>query len=182
VRYWSLILLMSAATCPAASVPTKHEGGAQWETEGKSLFMATEFKRATRVFEKALADQPNSAAAHYWLGRSYAHWAEMSGPLSAPKNARKARLNLEQAVKLEPQNHQYVRELFDFYVDSPEWFSGGLERATELLERISPEESTAESRLKQLADSRKDHSGVEWWMRWAVLRTSGTVGSLVPQP
>ena len=115
-----------------------------------------------RAFEKALAGQPDSAVLHYWLGKSYARLAEISSPLSAPKNARKARRSLEQAVEIDPQNDEYLLELFDFYVDSPEWFSGGLEQAAALLERISSRASNAEQWSKQLADSRKEHSGAGW--------------------
>ena len=180
MRYWSLILMMSAAVGAAASGAPNAEAVAHWEMEGGVLFLAGGFKQAARAFEKALAEQPDSAALHYRLGRSYARLAEVSGPLSAPKNARKARRSLEQAVKIDPRNGQYLSELFDFYVDFPEWFSGGLKQAAALLERISLGESGAEWRLKQLADSQREHSGVGWWMRWAVLRTSGAIGYLVP--
>jgi hypothetical protein len=30
-------------------------------------------------------------------------------------------------------------ELFEFYVDSAEWFEGGLERAAAILERLGPD-------------------------------------------
>ena len=176
MRYWNTILLMSLAMGPAASGATRAEAAAQWEEDGRSLFLTCEFKRATRAFEKALAEQPDSAGLHYWLGKSYARLAEVSSPLFAPKNARKARHSLELAVKIDPLNHEYARELFDFYADSPEWFSGGLERAAALLERVSPGESGAEPRLQQIVDSRNEHSGVGWWIRRAVLRSSGAVG------
>lgn len=173
---------MSAAVGVAASRPPNTESAAQWEKNGRSLFLACEFEQAARAFEKALAEQPDSALLHYWLGKSYARLAEVSSPLSAPKNARKARRNLEQAVRIDPRNEEYLRELFDFYVDSPEWFSGGLKRAAALLERVSPEESDVEPWFQQLTDSRKEHSGAGWWMERAVLWTSGVIGHFVPQP
>jgi len=114
---------MSAVAGAAASGPPNTEAAAQWESDGRSLFFACEFKQAARAFEKALAEQPDSAVLHFWLGKSYARLAEVSSPLSAPKNARKARRSLEQAVKFDPRNGEYLRELFDFYVDSPEWFT-----------------------------------------------------------
>src|ERR1017187_10573810 len=138
MRYWKVVLLMSAAAGSAASGPRSAEIAAQWARDGQFHFFACEFKQATRSFANALAEQPDSAVLHYWLGKSYSRLAEVSGLLAAPRNARKARRSLEQAVKMEPQNDEYVLELFDFYVDSPEWFGGGLERAATLLERISP--------------------------------------------
>jgi hypothetical protein len=110
-------------------------------------------------FAKAVAEQPDRAQLHYWLGKSYARLAEVSSPLFAPKNARKARGSLERAVEIDPQNDEYLRELVDFYLNSPEWFSGGLERASALLNQISTQESGAEPWLQRLADSRKEHSG-----------------------
>ncbi len=120
-------------------------------------------------------------ALYYWLGKSYARLAEVSSPLSAPKNARRAQRNLEEAVKRDPQNHEYLLELFDFYVDSPEWFHGGLQRAAALLELIRPAESDPEPWLREIADSRKEHSGPGWWMRRAVLWTPGAIGHIVPE-
>jgi tetratricopeptide (TPR) repeat protein len=182
VRYCSVILLLSAAAGSAASGPRSAEIATQWASDGRFHFFACEFRQATRSFENALAEQPDSADLHYWLGKSYTRLAEVSGLLFAPKDARRARRSLEQAVKIDPQNEEYLQELFDFYVDSLAWFSRGLERAAPLLERFSPGAYGAESRLEQLADSRKEHSGVWWWVRWAVLRTSGAIGYFVPQP
>jgi tetratricopeptide (TPR) repeat protein len=178
--YWSVILLLSATAGSAASGPRSAEIATQWARDGQFHFFACEFKQATRSFENAIAEQPDSAVLHYWLGKSYARLAEVSGLLSAPKNARKARRSLEKAVKIDPQNDEYLQELFDFYVDSPEWFGGGLERAAALLERFSPGSSVAESRIEQLADAREEYSGVGWWMRRAILRTAGAIGHFVP--
>jgi tetratricopeptide (TPR) repeat protein len=181
MRYWSLIL-WTISVGSAASLPLPAEAATQWARDGRSLFYDCEFKQAAHAFEKALAAQPGNAALHYWLGKSYARLAEVSGPLSASKNARKARRSLEQAVQIDPRNREYLQELFDFYVDSPEWFRGGLERAAALLPRIGAGESGAEPWLQRIADSRKEHSGAEWRVRQAVLWTSGAIGSVVPQP
>jgi len=181
VRYWSVFLFLSAAAGSAASEPPNAEAMVQLERDGRSLFVACEFKRAARVFERALSAQPNSAALHYWLGKSDTRLADVSSPLSAPKNARRARRNLEEAVRRDPQNHEYFQELFDFYVDSPEWFRGGLQGAAALLELIRPAESDPEPWLREIADSWKEHSGPGRWMRRAVLWTSGAIGHVVPE-
>src|ERR1700733_5327202 len=180
MRYWWAILLMSAATASAASGPPTVESAVQWEKEGRSLFLACEFKQAARAFEKAVAAQPNRALLHYWLGKSYARLAEVSSPLFAPKNARKARRSLERAVELEPQNDEYLRELVDFYLNSPEWFSGGLERAAALLGQSNPLESGAEPGIQRLTYSRNEHSGPGWWIERAILRTSAAIGDVIP--
>lgn len=160
----------------AAGIPA---GGsaAQPEANGRSLFLASEFKKAARVFESGVREQPGSARLHYWLGKSYARLAEVSSPLFAPRHARKARGHLEQAVRLDGQNQEYFEELFHFYVDSPEWFQGGLKRAATLVDSAG---AGREELLQQLAESRKEHSGPAWWIRRAVLWISATVGQIVP--
>jgi tetratricopeptide (TPR) repeat protein len=177
-----VILLMSAAIASAAAGPPVAEAAAQRETNGRSLYLACEFKQAARAFERAVAEQPDRAVLHYSLGKSYARLAEVSSPFSASKNARKARRSLERAVEIDPQNDEYLRELIDFYLNSPEWFSGGLERAAALLARSNTQEYGAEPRLQQLAYSRKEHRGAGWWIERAILRTSGAIGYFVPQP
>ena len=57
--------------------------------DGRSLFLACEFKEAARTFERGLADQPESAFLYYWAGKSYARLAEVSVP-SRPESAHKA--------------------------------------------------------------------------------------------
>lgn len=180
MRYWISVLALIAAVGGAASGAGSAQVAAQWAEDGRFHFLACEFKESAHAFENSVAEQPEDAELRYWLGKAYARLAELSGPLSAKKNARKAQRNLEQAVRLDPRNQKYLLELFDFYVDSPEWFGGGLERATALLERMGPEASGAQERLEELAESRKEHRGVGWWMRAAVLRTSGAVGYLAP--
>ena len=91
------------------------------------------------------------------------------------------RRNLEEAVQRDPQNHEYLDELFDFYVHSREWFHGDLQRAVALLELSRPEESDPKPWLREIAGSRKEHSGPGSWMRRWFLWTSGTIGHIVPE-
>ncbi len=86
----------------------------------------------------ALTNEPGNARLHFWLGKSYARMAEVSSVLSARRNARKAQVYLETAVQLDPDNREFWNELFEFYVDSPEWFDGGLDGAMAMLERLGP--------------------------------------------
>ena len=125
MRHWMAILAMSGAV-GWASGPRSADIAAQWAEDGRFHFFACEYKQAAHAFEKSVAEQPEDPELRYWLGKSYARLAEVSGPLSASRSARKARRSLERAVQLEPRNEKYLLELFDFYVDSPEWFGGGL--------------------------------------------------------
>jgi hypothetical protein len=158
VRYWSVFLFfLSAAADSAASGPPSAEAVAQLERDGRSVFFPCGFKRAANVFERALSMQPR-AALYYWLGKPYVRLADVSNPLSAPKNARRARRNLEEVVKRDPQNNEYLLELFEFYADSD-----------------------PEPLLREIADSWKEHGGPRWWMRRAVLCTSDAIRHVVPE-
>lgn len=175
MRYTNLVMLVSAVVSSAAPPP-------QWDSDGRALFLAGEFKRASHAFERAVAERPDRADLHYWLGKSYARLTAVSNPLSAAKYARRARRSLEQAVRTDPRNDKYLVELFDFYADSPQWSGGGPERAAAVLERISPEAPGVELRRMQLAASRKEFGGPAWWVWRPVVWMSGAAGYLVPRP
>jgi tetratricopeptide (TPR) repeat protein len=130
------LVLTSGVLLAASGRPTRGSL-AKLVMDGRSLFLACEFKEAARTFERGLADQPESAFLYYWAGKSYARLAEVSSSFSAPKNAHKARRNLERAVQLDPDNREYLQELFEFYLESPGWFRGGLNRAAALQERVA---------------------------------------------
>jgi len=176
MRYWGVVVCMAGClSWPACGAEV-----ARTAVDGRSLFAAGEFKKAVRAFEQALAGQPENPAIHFWLGNSFARLAEISSPLAAPKRARLARIQLEQAVRMNPERREYWRELFEFYVDSPEWFHGGLRRAEELLGH-NPESDTIREELRsEIAASRSEHSGAAWGMRRALLWTSAAVGELLP--
>jgi tetratricopeptide (TPR) repeat protein len=147
-----------------------------WAGEGESQFQACEFKAAAHIFERALAGSPGDARLHFWAGRSYARMAEVASLLSAPKDARKARIHLEAAVNLEPANRQYIEELFDFYIDSPQWFDGGLSRAAILLEQLGPDDGGPGTPSKRLADARKELKRAAWHLEQGILRLGAVIG------
>ncbi len=174
-----LILILSVVSSLNASGLKLSEASQEGDPDGRSLLLAGEFKRATHAFENALKKQPDSAVLHYWLGVSYGRLSEVSSSLFVPKAARKARHHLEEAVRLDPRNDRYLRELFDFYVDSPEWFHGGWDKANALVERICANDPGAESTLRwRLRSSQRSYSGPGWWIRKSILIT----GDLVPTP
>jgi hypothetical protein len=140
--------------------------------DGESLFKACEFKAAAREFERALVREPGSARLHFWVGKSYERLADVSSPLSARKNARKAQTHLEAAVQLDPGDREMLMELFDFYIEYAEWFGGGLDRAALLLERIGPDDGGPGTPSRRLADSRKDYRGAGWALERGILRLS----------
>ncbi len=180
MRHGTIILWLSAVAASVAWGVTPAEVADRSAAQGRALFLSCEFKQAAHAFERAVTEQPGRAAFHYWLGKSYAREADMAGPFTAPKYARRAGRSLEQAVRIDPHNQEYARELFEFYVDSPEWFGGGLTRARALLEKTNFPEGDAEALLQHVSDAHIEHSGTSWRIRQAILRTSGVAGTVVP--
>jgi len=174
-----LLLLVSALSAVPATIATRDN--ADWVITGRAYYAKCEFKNAVRSFTKALHTRPEDAFAHHWLGKSYARMAEVASPLSASRDARKARVSLERAVELEPRNQEFLRELFGFYLDSPEWFSGGLDRAALLVNQIEPQDPGAQTLLRNLlADARQEYHGPTWRLRQATLLPTGQLGRIVP--
>jgi tetratricopeptide (TPR) repeat protein len=172
-------MLLAAMNLGATVKPVPNDK-ADWAATGRSRFEECEFKNAARAFTKALQFRPNDANLHLWLGRSYERMAEVSGPLHAAGNARQARRSLERAVDLEPRNPEYLRELFDFYLDSPQWFRGGLQQAALLVERIAPDDPGQQAFLRVLlTGAQKEYHGADWRARQATLVPSSGIGRVI---
>ena len=175
------ILAIAMASALGAAPVVAEDSAAHWESTGRALFLACDFEDAAHAFMRALANDPENAELHYWLGKSYVHLADSASLFTAPRQARKAPRSLERAVQIEPRNREYLQELFDFYLGSADWFGGGLDRAAALAERISALDASAGISLQmRLAASAKEHSGAGWSIQRMVLRTSGALGELVP--
>lgn len=169
MKRWIVIVLAFVlhSTAGADAIPEavgSAEAGRYWILEG-------EFKRAAHAFEESLRHNEADAALHYWAGMSNVRLAELSTPLTASRFARRARQNLERAVQLEPSNQKYLRELFEFYLDSPEWFGGGVQKAVLLLEQLEPDDPEAHAALQRhLLETRRYTRSVGWKMyilvRW----------------
>jgi len=166
-------VILFAISCAAA--------GASLQRNGEALFKECEFKAAARVFEHALASEPESPQLHFWLGKSYERMAEAASPFFARRTARKAQFHLEAAVRLEPGNREFLRELFDLYVDSPAWFDGGLAQARKIAERLGTDDEDAEALNMMVSQARNEYRGPEWVLGKGILRISGAAGYLVPQ-
>jgi hypothetical protein len=179
---FALMLLIFGAASTVASAETVAVGDAEgWKKVGVTRFERCEFGAAAHAFSKALQYLPKDARLHHWLGKSYARLAEIANPLRASKDARKAQVSLERAVELEPANQEYLRELFDFYLDSPEWFGGGLERASLLIERIEPDDPAGQKFLRELvAGARQEHRGLDWRLRQLTLVPTQQMGRVTP--
>jgi tetratricopeptide (TPR) repeat protein len=174
-------MLLVAMNLGATIKPLPGDDKADWAETGRSRFRDCEFKDAARAFTKALQFRPQDANLHFWLGKSYERMAEVAGPLHAAGNARQARRNLTRAVDLEPRNSEYLRELFDFYLDSPQWFRGGLDQAALLVERIAPDDPGQQAFLRVLLKgAQEEYHGADWRTRQATLVPTSKLGRIIP--
>ena len=180
VALWRCCIILFLSTAVAWGAVSRRSDPLQRQREGYELFMKCEFKKAAQAFQKGVSESPDSAVLHYWLGKSYARLVELS-TFSAARDARKARGSLEQAVRLAPGNEDYLRELFDLYVDFPEFFDQGLDRAADLIGSAGSEESREEMFMR-LRLSRYNHSGLDGSVRSVTLRAVSGLGYLAPLP
>jgi Tfp pilus assembly protein PilF len=149
-------------------------------SQAQAYFAQADFPRAVTMLERALRADPDCAGIEFWLGKALVRRADVSSPVFAGKHARKARTHLERALELDPHNRECVVELFDLYVESPEYFHGSLERAASLLESSALDVWTAEALRSRLAASRREHRGRDWQAERTVIWMIGPFGYAVP--
>lgn len=92
--------------------------------QGRAALDRRDYRAASRIFESALAQQPNNAEAHYLLGIAYGRMAEHAMVLRQPDLAWRTRAEFERAVESDP-NHLRARfALIEYYMMAPAIFGG----------------------------------------------------------
>jgi len=171
-----LLLLVSGVSAAASGSGC---GGGR-ATEGRDWFGKTEFRRAADSFAQAIAADPECADAHFWLGRSLIRRYETAGPIFAGRFVHRARRELERAIELEPRRTEYAVELAGLYLDLPEHFDGGFERAASVLERVPADASTGDDLRQRLAVARRQQRGACRHLRRALIGLSTWAGYGMP--
>lgn len=120
----------------AASIRSVQSAEPQNQFEmGQTDYNAGEFKPAVRHFERAAQANPADARVYFWLGKSYENLALIGGPLASGHAESKAYVSLSKAVALAPADREYLRELFNFLLDSDSRHS--LHEAWNLLQTVN---------------------------------------------
>jgi Tfp pilus assembly protein PilF len=97
--------------------------------QGRAAMTRGDAEMASGLFEKAIAQNPKSADAHYWLGSAYGMMARNASFFSQASLGSKTREEFEKAVELDP-NHLDAREgLVQFYTMAPALMGGGHDKA-----------------------------------------------------
>lgn len=106
---------------------------------GRALLRRDDPDHAAVLFREAIAQAPDSAEAHYWLGVAYGRQARKANVIRQVRLAMKTREEFERAVELDPNDLQARFALVEFYTLAPMVFGGGdrkaFQQATEIAAR-----------------------------------------------
>jgi tetratricopeptide (TPR) repeat protein len=91
---------------------------------------------AIDVLEKAVAQSPRSAEAHYYLGSAYGIKVQASGIVAAVKYASRISKEFEKAVALDPRYVEARFGLVQVYAGAPGLLGGSYEKAFEQAKAI----------------------------------------------
>lgn len=121
------LLAFSLALPLAAETPLIDQGRAA---------LTSDPQKAAAILEKAVAQSPNSAEAHYLLGSAYGTLAERASIFKQPGLASKTRKEFERAVQLDPNHLESRFGLVQFYMIAPGFMGGSHAKATQQAEEI----------------------------------------------
>lgn len=139
-----------------------------------------DWDKAIRSGEKAVQLNPNAAAYHLWLGRSYGEKADSSGPLSAFGWARKTVAEFERAVQLDPKDWRARHDLAEYYATAPGIVGGGKDKARRLADDIQSSDPVTAALIRALVASRSDRPGeAEQHLNNAVQASGNSAGTLL---
>ena len=99
--------------------------------EGRAALDRGDSDGAIALFEKAVAQSPNSAEAHFHLGSAYGSKVQQSGLFGAAKYASKVKEEFEKAVALNPKYVEARFGLVQVYAAAPGIMGGSFEKAFE---------------------------------------------------
>lgn len=119
--FLSLAMVAVLAVSLAAQTPLIDQGSAainRGDNDG-----------AIEILEKAVAQSPNSAEAHYYLANAYAGKLKEGGMMAAAKYASKIRDEYEKAVTLNPKHVEAHLALVQVYAGAPAMMGGSFEKA-----------------------------------------------------
>lgn len=118
--------------------------------------------KAVDWLEKAAVLDPGNSDLHRWLARAYAAAAGQANEVARVRYARDAKAELDKAVRLDPRNLRAHEDLAEFYVRSPEFLGGSLDKArgeAEAVRKIDP--VAGRMILANIHFARKDNAKAE---------------------
>jgi tetratricopeptide (TPR) repeat protein len=104
--------------------------------QGRAALNRNDSDAAADLLEKAVAQSPNSAEAHYYLGAAYGDKAQKANMFSAGMLAGKTKAEFEKAVELNPNYLDARFALVQFYAIAPGIIGGSFDKALEQAQEI----------------------------------------------
>jgi Tfp pilus assembly protein PilF len=117
-----MVLLVGLVVLPLSAQSTLIE-------QGRTAMNRNDADTAATLLEKAVAQNPKSAEAHYLLGTAYGSQAQKASLFSQASLASKTREEFEQAVALDPNNVEARFGLIQFYTVAPGFMGGSYDKA-----------------------------------------------------
>jgi Flp pilus assembly protein TadD len=97
--------------------------------QGRAAMSRNDADSAATLFEKAVAQNPKSAEAHYLLGTAYGSQAQNAGIFSQASLAGKTKNEFEKAVELNPSLLDARYALVEYYTMAPGIIGGSFDKA-----------------------------------------------------
>jgi len=104
--------------------------------QGRAAIGRGDGDAAIDLLEKAVAESPKSAQAHYYLGSAYGVKVQASGMFGAAKYASRIREEFEKAVELDPKHVEARYGLVQVFAAAPGIMGGSYEKAFEQAKAI----------------------------------------------
>jgi len=144
----------------------------------RAYYMIDEWDRGITACERARGLDPQNSLYHLWLGRIYGEKADRAGFLSAAGLAKKARMEFERTVELDPRNSEARADLAEFYFSAPSIMGGGKDKAraqAQALAAFNP--AVAHYVTGEIAERDKDRSTAEREYRAAIEASKGAASA-----
>lgn len=126
MRQFVTALLLLIAFCASAAPE------ADLIAAGRAALDRNDFDQAISQFERATAAQPNSAAAHYYLGLAHGAKAQKAGMFGGLSHIKTTVDEWNRAVALDPGYFNARLRLIEFYMNAPSIAGGSEEKAMQI--------------------------------------------------
>jgi len=147
-RLLALVLLLAV---PLAGQQTALESG-------RAALERGDPRSAAPLLEQAVAQSPQNADAHYYLGVAYGRLAEKANVFRRGSLARRTRTEFERAVELNPNHLDARSALVQYYLQAPQFLGGSESKAEDQANEIAKRDAAGGHRAFALiADHRKDY-------------------------
>jgi len=133
------------------------------------LFVLEQWNDAANECQQAVSLEPQVSMYHLWLGRGLGQKADVAPFWQAYGLAKRARMEFEQAVALDPRNAEALADLGEFYEEAPGVVGGGTAKAQGVAERLDRIDAARAHELRAgIAQENRDFDTAERELRAAV--------------